>query len=301
MMEGEMAKIKFEVDTEDQEPKTSSDKGILPNPKKLGILSSISLPPNLLSSIDAGYGVSHREHAGDSGYNSTTIQQNATSLRNKGCEFIVAVGGLIVHTALNGGSPVKFVSLVGATPSNVGPDCLGGLSLESWASNKDRIDILMKKLSLTPAQLSSIGLYRNPSSTMHTDEKTDWDARISGPSTVIESSLSYNQDFNGIGGPSKIPAGIQGLVISADPQFQKNKNDLVAAANTWVTAAGPNRYIVYPLQIYLEASPARGKTTLYGPDLYQTYYRLGQLARSASDTGTNVGFDQAPNLTVDVV
>jgi hypothetical protein len=298
-----MARIAIEIDTEQQARTLFSGGSRFTSPKQLGILSSISLYSGFVSAIEAGYNATHHKHLDAIGYNSGNLQSNFSDLKNKyNCDFVAAVGGLIVHSAIYSLNVLPFVSLVGAMPSNVGQYCRGGVSLESWASNPDRIAIALAKLAPLVAGITAanIGLYRNSASSMASDEANNW----TGYTPVINSTANgYAMDFNG--GPhtaSIIPASIQGIVISADPTFQSDKNSLVAAVNTWLSAPGTNRYVVYPSQIYIEASPNQPlstKSTLYGPDLYQAFYKLGQLAQNSSNNNNAyVGFDRAPNLTL---
>jgi hypothetical protein len=294
-----MTKISFEIDPDQQHKDLPKASKLLAAPKKVGVLSSIALPDKLLAAFDAGYTTKRHKHKGNSTYNAATIRTNEADLISDGCEFIAAVGGSIVLAAIYSTSPIYFVSLVGAMPKNIGGYCQGGVSLESWASNKDRIDIVKRKLAL--ANADNIALYRNDKSDMAGDEAADWTLQVA-PSTakIYPTSGNYNTDFNG---GALIPASIQGIVVSSDPTFQQNKNDLVAAINTWVGAQA-NRYVVYPLQIFREATqpPATTKSTLYGPDLYQAYYKLGQLARDASNSDEHayIGFEVARNLTLNM-
>jgi hypothetical protein len=271
------------------------------NPKKVGLLSSIDLPLDLVAAFDAGLAASHFGAKPNASYNSAKIQQFEADLKNGGTEFIAAVGGSIVMAAIiNPTAPLPFVSLVGAMPKDIGAFCLGGVSLESWASNKDRIDIVKSRLSLKDA--ANVALYRNPASAMAPDEAADWNLQVAPlVANIVDTTGNYNGDFNGAGGaPIKVAAATQGIVVSSDPTFQQNKNSLVAAINTWLAAAA-NRYVVYPLQIYSRATPAPAtNSTLYGPDLYQAYYKLGQLARDASASGTYIGFEAARNLTLNM-
>src|SRR5215831_17582674 len=256
------------------------------NPKKVGLLSSIDLSLDLVAAFDAGLSVQRFGAKGKASYDPSKIQQYEADLKNGGTEFIAAVGGSIVMAAIiNSTTPLPFVSLVGAMPKDIGAFCLGGVSLESWASNKDRIAILKSKLSL--ANADNVALYRNTQSAMAPDEAADWTLQVApSAANIIPTSGNYNTDF------SSIPAAIQGIVVSSDPTFQQNKDALVAAINTWVGAAA-NRYVVYPLQIYSRAAqpPATTESTLYGPDLYQAYYKLGQLARDAAASGAYIGFE----------
>jgi len=300
-----MRKIAIDIDAENRESKTLLDKAISASPQQLGILSSITLTPKLRAAIEAGYNSVKGNPSRDaSGYNLANISANGRALVSgdpahgiPSCQFVVAVGGSIVHSAISASSSVSFVSLVGAIPVNVSSSCLGGVSLESWASNRDRVAILLAKLGTPTPPISSIVLYYNPASKMCGDEEADWDAfnpPVAGAVTRVPTTNNFQGDFTGIS------PNVQGLVISADPFFQDHKSDLVNAANAWVSTAGTNRYVVYPLQIYGEVAPIHGKTTLYGPDLYQAYFRLGQLARSASDNQAYVGFERALNLTAHV-
>jgi hypothetical protein len=279
-------------------------------PKQLGILSSIPVPNDLKNALEAGYGATGKKREASS-YLPDKIHDAGVDLKNTDhCDIIACVGGSIVHSAIRGDAPLPFVALVGAMPATIGQYCLGGISLESWASNRERI---LAVTTRTPITLANIALYRNPNSGMALDEATDWNKTIASlsagaaapiviDSTSVFGTPRYNLNFNTA---SIIPANVQGIVISADPLFLSQMDQLVAATKTWL-AAGAARYVVFPLQIYAESigaitagvSPA-GQITLYGPDLYQAYYKLGQLAQVAQANPTyKLGFDRAANLTV---
>jgi hypothetical protein len=207
-----------------------------------------------------------------------------------------------VHESIKADTDVPFVALVGDVPDDPGK-CLGGVSLESWKSNKERVDFLLQKLALPATDVYKIGLYRSTSSQMQKKEYDDWityNPDYGGVSRVINSNGQYEQELNS--SASIVPNNIRALVISADPMFQNNKAPLVAAANKWASGqtAGANRHVVYPLQVYGEvfASGVTG-VTLLGPDLYDAYRLLGFCAKEAADIGKFMGFVRAANRKVE--
>jgi hypothetical protein len=289
-----MPLISIEFDRDTAQREAYSQRSRITGSKKLGILSSITLQADFISAIETGFGSPHYKHDDQLGYIAQNIQQNGQAdLKSKGCDCIVAVGGTIVHNAINS-SNLPFVSLVGAMPSAVGSNCCGGVSLESWASNQTRANILMSKLALNSTQ--NIALYRNNQSGMQNDEMNDWNSYAA---TIYNSTFNYNADFTG----GLVANNTQGIVVSADPRFQNDKDLLVAAISAWLGTPHTNRYVIYPLQIYIEsnAQQTAGKTTFYGPDLYQAYYKVGQLAQNSFNSNdAYVGFDVAPNLLLHI-
>jgi hypothetical protein len=308
------ARINIEIDTQDRSPQAQSEGSqgsgaLFPLArKKLGVLSSIGLSTDLLDALDFGFGYSNRKHREKTGYGQGPIRQKRTELvSTENCDVIASVGGQIVLDTIKADTSVPLVALVGNIPADPG-NCLGGVSLESWKSNKDRIQFLLTKLGLPAGDVYKIGLYRNPNSKMATDEADDWRAQnpdYGGVSRIIDSTGNYDLDLNGGVAPSIVPANIRALVISADPIFQDNKAALVAAADKWASGqtGGANRHVVYPLQTYAEAITTdvdvTGRVTLLGPDLYEAYRLLGYLAREAAEIGRKMGFVRAANLKVE--
>jgi len=71
-----------------------------------------------------------------------------------------------------------------------------------------------------------------------------------------------------------------GVVVSADPFFKETMDELIDAANGWITQ-GKGRRICYPLLDYEnptgKCKPAPGYT-LHGPILEEAYELLGRMA-----------------------
>jgi hypothetical protein len=310
-----MAKIKFEFDTETSDVHPEN-KSALAGANKVGLLSSINVPDNLMAAFLGGFGSNSNAKKAGLGYNPTDIQTAKRYLKQiERCNVLACVGGNVVYNAIKGATDnPNFVALFGAMPDlnpvNLG-NCLGGVALASWQSNKARVDYLTAKLNCQP---NEIGLYYNQNSAMSSDEVTNWDI-ISPKQAGVSSAKNFS---GGLVGPPRTnnaaqfavdfaPAGtffpnrVRAVVISADPFFQENKTSLVDAINAWVTAGAGNRYVCYPLQDYKNANnlPTSTRSTLYGPDLELAYGTLGFLARSVADNGY-AGFLTASNVIQDL-
>ena len=334
-----MARIKFDIDTQSGGHDTESgghtlfDKLRFTARKKLGILSSITLIPSdgaftsLVSDIETGYG----GNPGTSAKREKVSKANLKSKRGElldphgdDCKVIATVGGLFVNTEISdNANTVPYVCLVGSIPEAVDSTCCGGVSLESWKSNVLRVKLLIDpQHNLTD---NDICLYRDDGTHSQgavavtgvpKDEIDNWTNAAPnglGLTKVKDCSGVFENDLNGTGAGQGLPTGTKGLVISASPFFLNNRNDLVTAANKWLTGTPANttRYVVYPLQIYNEgAAPtitnfsnagtsSSGKNILFGPDLRKACRLLGYLASLAIDYETG-WFQTVPNIKLEV-
>jgi hypothetical protein len=283
--EENMAKISIDIDT-DSTAVQSATHGLRVaggSPSQVGLLSSIAVTTDMLTQFSLGLGGTPQVQD-QATYVATAIQGKKDILKAN-CKVIAAIGGSIVFQAL---APVlqanmpPFVSLVGSVPAANFGNCRGGISLESWASDSLRKDYL-KGMGFTD---NNIYLYTNLNSAMHAAESGAWGIAA----TFIESyvgdghgnndSTKFVVDFNGAPGyPTKIPgANNAAIIVSDDPFFQANQQILVPLLNTWVSAAGTNRWVVYPSQVWTGSQANR--TTIVGPDLLRAYMLLGALAGS---------------------
>jgi hypothetical protein len=314
-----MAKIKIDIDSENatHEPPIHP-KGPRLTAAKVGLLSSIDISSDLQAAFTDGFGSSNNGKKLGLGYGSSALRQGKKDLKNLDhCGVIATIGGDVVFKAIkdqNDNPP--FVSVFGTmpdlTPDNIG-NCYGGVSLSSWQSNADRITYLTGKLQ---CNANEIGLYYNPNSAMSPLEVQNWDM-ISPPVQGVPSSKAFSGAAAGpppTNDPSRFavdlapaggffPARVRVLVISADPFFQQSKQQLITAANTWISGDPNNRYVCYPLQDYQNITPGpqptANRSTLYGPDLTTVYRLLGFLAQVAADNN-NAGFFTAANLIKDL-
>jgi len=297
-----MAKVTIEIDTGSDHEHGSSGK---PHPmlpaaaanKKIGILSSISLDTVIsdtnLTLYDAyknGLNDRNADHQkGDKkGYKGdlkTTIDGF-----NSDRDLIVTFGGSITYKAAAANSAVNFVSLVGRKPDVFpNPPSLfrGGVSLDSFNANRDRLTLLMDG-SITGGisfAKDKIGLFCNKNSDMNQAETDNWNKLVGKPqgdtSQIIFAGnngggdndiAAYSNNFTDANN-----AGLKALVVSADPFFQDTKNDLISAANKWIDAGGA-LYICYPSLNYrnifqpAQFQPRQGHCTLYGPKLEDAYF-----------------------------
>jgi hypothetical protein len=85
---------------------------------------------------------------------------------------------------------------------------------------------------------------------------------------------NFNLDFNNFGG------GINAVVVSADPYFQRHRDDLIAAANP------SGKYICYPFRAFANVGGAHRPTSdnavIIGPDLHANnpdgaYFMMGAM------------------------
>jgi hypothetical protein len=286
---------------------------------KLGILASIDFqyqgnPPTsaLAEAVASGYGQSipktdvhysiPKGHVKDNSNRGDLLNPN----RSGGpCGIIATIGGLWMNSEVNSDNQnFKFLSLVASAPDTNPQGCYGGVSLDTWKSNSLRIGWLRKAPRTIP--LDHIALYQdqyinNTRGPVQQLEYDNWNS-INGHGPIYPSSGNFHNDFNTAGGKVHDDANIQAVIISASPYFELHKNDLVTETNAWINA-GNNRYVVYPLQIYGEATtptPQPPGSILYGPDLYSACRVLGGLARAVADAGAdavNLGFFTAPNIT----
>jgi hypothetical protein len=251
----------------------------------IGVASTIQMGPKLKAAFKAGLNNPNAniKYTPGISYGKNKLQKAIESYNNK-VDWIVTAGGLVAYDAAEKHAKKPFLSLVGAAPTTPGSRCYGGVSLESYKSNPDRIKQLGKSGF---KDLSKIGLFQNPNSAMQADEADEW--------TGVKSNIvSCSVDKNGEVNPStyaadfdKFPDDVDAIVISADPFFQDTKDDLIAAAN----ASG--KYICYPLQTYENLSgnkPSSKKAVLYGPSLEASYLLLGQRVALALSTGKPVPF-----------
>lgn len=303
-----MTKIKIEIDTE------SAAAGIMPGisviaGSKIGVVSSIALPNALENAFrngvnNAAIDVKIRDNCS---YKKNNLQKLENEIRHfsNTADVIATAGGLVAYKAALSAATKPFVSLAAELPPDPTGNFKGGVSLESYQSNKDRIDILTS-LSFG---LANIGLFYNPNSAMNPNELSNWNGLVGTQDQVfpggVDSSgdndaTAYATDF----GPTKIPATIRALVISGDPFFQDTKAKLIPAANAWIAAASPDspRYICYPSLAYQNAGgtgPTAGRATLYGPDLPTAYSLLGQIAATVL-SGAAASVIRLPNIRRDL-
>jgi hypothetical protein len=185
--------------------------------------------------------------------------------------------------------------MVGRKPLNWGRS-QGGITVHTPLSNIDRI----KRLRQRGFNNNEIALYRYPLLEMVPDmysvyylEQEQWIAAGMDRNNLIDSTVTpanplrtYDNDLNG-GGVGPL---IRALIISASPPFlgsltnpdgTSNGASIVAAANTWVTAPGTDRYVIYPLREFRDAiapGQATANSKIIGPRLSNELRRLARYA-----------------------
>jgi hypothetical protein len=216
-------------------------------------------------------------------------------------KLVVTVGGNKTYETAKAFSQKQFVSLVGVTPPTPPALCKGGVTLNSPGQNQARVNHLVGTKGKTK---NKIALLCNPNSAMNATEQSEWVNGIGMPgngSTIFHAGKDNTADENDSDTFDKAfkqikDAGMQAVVVSADPFFHEAMDELVDDAND------TGLYVTYPLQDYNRAweSPAPGLATLQGPDLLMAYGQLGTVAAAVLRTGSNQGFVSANSATVDV-
>jgi hypothetical protein len=298
--EDKMAHIKIEIDTESNDHK-SGQRLLTPSPKnKIGIVSSIKYTPELKKAFEAG--VNNNQILKNSDDNKDYKRHDTSALNASISNFlgradlIVTVGGSIAYDAAvatipltdNPATQMHFLSLLGAVPGNAPDSFWGGVSLESYTSNADRIGLLTTAVG----NQALVGLLRNKNSSMVDDEAFAWNG-VTGNNNYYYAGTDASDKNDGSvaafssGFAAATAAGMKGLVVSADPHFQNSRDNFVSAANAWLLADG-TRYICYPSLNFNDAStPPKGtQSILYGPHLLHAYNLLGQLAAAALNSQT---------------
>jgi hypothetical protein len=259
------------------------------SPKQgIGVLSSIAFTgTGLEAAFRKGLGAGvHMTVKDRCGYEPRALH-NAVQALNNDIELglIATVGGLIVAQAAASatGATLPYISLVGGTPGafpSPGQGYFrGGVSLETFAHNPHRVAYLRAQHGIPE---NKVCLLSNPNSYMSGVETAAWVAAGRGP--VIAAGAG-----NGAGTANDVQtyrpafakieaAGMQAVVVSADPYFKDSMDELIAVANAWM-AGGKGRRVCYPLNDYAtgKVKPAPGHT-LHGPDLEDAYEVLGNMA-----------------------
>jgi hypothetical protein len=186
-------------------------------------------------------------------------------------DLIVTLGGLVVaEYALKYVKNVPFISLFGGRladfPGTLTGQFYGGVALEAFDFNNERMRYL--KGPKHKFDESLICLLINPNSGCYNEEKANW--RFLGPTINASNNQEIKDAF------SKIDKNLEAMVVSADPIFTANMDDLVDAANN------TGLHMCYPFQEYSNSNgskkPKKGKHTLHGPSLAEAHTRLGEMA-----------------------
>jgi hypothetical protein len=287
-----MAKIKIEIDTESYERESTRKVELLAGMKKVRVISPITITQAMLDAFTDGMNISSDlKHSDKHGYKRGDNSKLKQAIKdNNSADLIATAGGLAAYDAARSDAVTNFVSVIGAITPPFSNSFKGCVSLESYASNTARIALLHNDFGF---QIKEIGLFYNPNSYMD-KELDNWISLVGNKNQAFPGGNdnlggTYNADFGNI--PVTGSNAIKALVISADPFFQDTKDDLIAAANTWVAGAG-GRYVCYPTQDYSNRTgthkPTPQKATLFGPDLATAYSLLGQLAAVVLSGGSGL-------------
>jgi hypothetical protein len=209
------------------------------------------------------------------GYSAASFNAALARLNNIAqLNLIIAIGGIVAELPATANMRKNTISLVGGAiqgSANPGGRFHGRINLESFHTNPARFNHLRTTFGI---QRQEICLLANPNSAMASTEHGGGfgqvvHAPIDETTTMQQALTAYTRALAGI------DQNRRAVIVSADPWFTQTRAALVQAANNW---AVEGKRVCYPLQEYGDASPNRGRTTLYGPSLDDAYFKLGQLA-----------------------
>lgn len=303
-----MAKIKFEIDTDD----SSHGNAKILTGTKVGFLSSIPPEQILLTAFIVGTGLAGSDletpaYGATFKYDKTTLKNKGDGLKNN-CGVIATVGGGITIDAQDK-TNARFVSLVG-TPPPANSTIVGGVSLDSIKLDAFRKNYLKGLSGGNVYTDANIFLYMNSNSLMNGAEAGAWGNNTTGKNSAagqnggVNDPASFAADF-AQGGPLDTA---KGLIISDDPFFRGARGELIKQINAWL-GRDATRRVVYPSQMYGSPAlndlsgnpqaPKSGQSILYGPDLIEAYRLLGTIARCSHDNpSAMIGFISATPFIV---
>jgi hypothetical protein len=224
------------------------------------------------------------------GYDPATLQAAVKNAGKDNSTLVVAVGGLITGQAAMKVGTVPFLALTGGTvnfKNATSGSFLGGICLDSYKHDTDRITYLMNKLNITADQIC---LLYNSNAAMAITEQQQFTYSQSAdidPTNVNNASAIYTAAFNLIGqmtDASGNPPGIQAIIVSADPFFTQTKESLKTAAGNYPY------YMMYPLKEYKTGTaPKKKHATIHAPndDLPTVYKKMGVKARAIVTGGSS--------------
>jgi hypothetical protein len=260
---------------------------------KLGIISNISFTNPLKKGFDDGlHSAATYDVTDNIMYDPAKLATAVSTYDNAGTyDLIVTLGGLVAaEYALNNVRSVPFISLFGGRlygfTGTLTGQFYGGVALETFDFNNERMRHLKGHHKFNE---SLVCLLINPNSGCYKEELRNW--RFPGPIIRASNNQEIKDAF------SNIDKSFKAMVVSADPIFTANMNDLVDAANN------TGLHMCYPFQEYSNASkkPNKGKHTLHGPSLVEAHTALGEMAewivnnnKPASVAAVSTGTPQDP-------
>jgi hypothetical protein len=288
------------------------------NPSTVGVVSSIPCSLNMQHNFNSAY---KNNYSGHGPYVQPTYKDDLGFKPNPGLPLwngfdyfnntqpvglIVTVGGLITYNCAQayaadaiakGAIPVPFISLVGAVPSSISSVCFGGVSLESWASNEDRVQELITNHNFS-GKVKSIKLYYNQNSGMEPDEINYWRNTIANNHSEVDPNPQKAMLVDGTNNQNDFTTTVNsipspgGVIVSADPFMNKHRQQLITAINNlFLTKNTTVNYVCYPLYDYENRGgtmPTHGQSTIMGPRLDEAVGTIGILAGLTVSNG-NLG------------
>jgi hypothetical protein len=270
----------------------------------IGILSSIDYNADMKDRFEAGFksirpgGLPYIVTQEKIGYDTSKLAEAITAINNDinlklNPSMIVTFGGFVASNAAVNGANLKFISLIGETPLDTVPpsgNFVGCCHLGSHLAMQNCIKFLLTAHPPTIGAPAKIGLLYNRNSATTTRDLACW-RDAGGLATQAVSADNGYSNPNEFGKDfSQFSSGTEAIVVSADPHFNRYKNDLIMAANR----AG--KYMAYPFSSYRNRNGTRpsGNGGIYGIDLHEAgsttcaYYKMGVMAATVfgGDTPT---------------
>jgi hypothetical protein len=242
-------------------------------------------------------------------HGNTNAIQNWIRTLSTNCDLIIAVGGVMAYeAAVSAPSSKPFLSVLGAIPKKPYPTLFrGGVSLAILDCYKKAAQALTQApFGLQFGQIcflyNSNNDFSDDPTTAFIDSELDYWAN--NVSTNVKTAGPNAQGTNDPGTfapafqalAAQTAPQIKGIVVSADPFFQDKRENLIAAANQyWLNDA--TRFICYPSFAYKNTggtAPRAGQSVIYGPNLNDAYFLVGQLAATYLDNLQDTGTDMPP-------
>jgi hypothetical protein len=263
----------------------------------IGVVSSIPYTSNtkyqkaLENNVS---GVTFLAAKDDKGDDLATLGQAVKDVITGGANYIVTLGGVNAYTAAatKANNPnIPFFSLIGETPLNPLPDnCWGGVSLESWANNKTRVEYLITKGYKAKG---SISLYYNQNSGMWAHETDNWMNTLypaylnaNGDNILVKAPVKSMKNGNNENNFDSTVLNVTSaaVIVSAHPFHNKRNDKLVAAFN------GANIYACYPLKDYDGGNPKAYFATVYDLSIENAIKDLAGVITAALNSNSKQPF-----------
>ena len=298
-----MAKIRIDIDTESgnrdsittshrNSITTSHSARVASTVQYIGVVSTIPMTETLKSNFNDGIAAVGNSVAvkppirDDLGYKhqNTNKIDNWINRLSLTCDMIVTVGGVMAFESAATNARKPFMSVLGANPTTPYPAyCRGGIILNNVKAYTDAVPRMVARFQ--NLQQADIALFYNPNNDFSDDPNVKFlDYELEWKGTVVKNRLNAQGDNDPLTFAqtfqNDIPANINALVVSADPFFQANREAFIVAANAWLGGAA-NRFICYPTSAYKNpggTQPMANGSMIWGPDLDNAYYSVGQNA-----------------------